>query len=186
MYWAIRWDCEAFSPPQQWQIGDTIMLNKYSTLILGTMLGISTLAFSGAGASAAAMLPLSPIASGEANAVNGGIVQVNHKNKWQNKHFNNNCFYKNGGCNYKRRHNRFDGSYLFLPLIIGGGYGAYNYYDDDYGNNYDYDYDDDYGYVGVSSNHVRWCLNRYRSYNPRTNLWVAFSGKKYQCDSPYY
>ncbi len=52
------------------------MLYKYTTLILGAMLGISTLAFSGASASAAAMLPLSPVASGEVNGVNDGIVQV--------------------------------------------------------------------------------------------------------------
>ena len=135
------------------------MLNKYRTLILGTMLGLGTLAFSGAGASAAAMLPLAPVASGEANGLNDGIVQVNHKKK-------------------KRRHHHFNRSGLFLPLII-GGFGAYNYYDDGY-------YDDGYGYAGVSSAHVRWCLNRYRSYNPRTNLWVSYSGKKYQCDSPYY
>ena len=75
------------------------MLNKYSTIVLGAMLGLGTMAFTGAGASAAAMLPLSPIASGEANAANDGIVQVNHKKNWQNKHFNNKCFYKNGGCN---------------------------------------------------------------------------------------
>jgi hypothetical protein len=35
------------------------------------------------------------------------------------------------------------------------------------------------------SAHVEWCLNRYRSYNPRTNTWVGYSGRVYQCDSPY-
>ena len=158
------------------------MLNKYHTLILAAVMGISTLAFSGAGASAAAMLPLAPVASGEANGLNDGIIQAKHKNNnynenWNYNHFDNNCFYKNGGCRHKHRRDRFDRSDLFLPLII-GGFGAYNYYDDDY--------DDDYGYAGASSAHVRWCLNRYRSYNPRTNLWRAYSGRKYQCDSPYY
>lgn len=151
------------------------MLNKYSTLVLGAMLGLGTLAFTGTGTSAAAMLPL---ASGEANAVSDGIVQVKHKKKSHKKHYSYYCNDWNGGChNYRRRHD-FDGSYLFLPLIIGGGYGAYDYYDDDY--------NDDYGYSGVSSKHVRWCLKRYRSYNPRTNLWVSYSGKKHQCNSPYY
>ena len=159
------------------------MLNRYSTLILGAMLGLGTVAFSSAGASAAAMLPLAPVASGQANGLNDGIVQVNHKKNWQkknwqNNNFNNNCFYKHGGCYNRHRHNRFDRSDLFLPLII-GGFGAYNYYDDGY-----YDYDP--GYAGISSKHVRWCLNRYRSYNPRTNLWRAYSGKKHQCISPYY
>jgi len=35
------------------------------------------------------------------------------------------------------------------------------------------------------SAHVEWCLAHYRSYNPRTNTWVAYSGRVYQCDSPY-
>jgi hypothetical protein len=168
------------------------MLHKYRTLILGALLGLGALAFSGAGASAAAMLPLSPVASGEANAVGDGIVQVNHKKNWNNNYFNNRCSYRYGGCrnfyrnnhfyrnnrfygnNHFYRRNHYNGSNFVLPLIIGGGFGAYDYYDDDY------------GYAQVSNKHVRWCLNRYRSYNPRTNLWVAFSGKKHQCDSPYY
>ena len=158
------------------------MLNKYSTLVVGAMLGLGTLAFSGAGASAAAMLPLAPVVSGEASGLNEGIVQVNHKKKWHKKNSNNWCDY-NGGCKHKhrkhRRHRDFDRSDLFLPLII-GGFGAYNYYD------YDDGYNDDYGFAGFGSEHVRWCLNRYRSYNPRTNLWRAYSGKKYQCNSPYY
>lgn len=41
---------------------------------------------------------------------------------------------------------------------------------------------DRYGY---GSNHVEWCLNRYRSYDVRTNTWVAYSGRVHQCVSPY-
>ena len=32
--------------------------------------------------------------------------------------------------------------------------------------------------------HVEWCLRRYRSYNPRDNTWVSYSGKVRQCISP--
>ena len=71
---------------------------------------------------------------------------------------------------------------MYLPLVIGGGYGGYNYYDDDYG---DYDDYDDYDGGGLSSRHIRFCLNKYRSYNPRNNLWVSFSGRVKQCYSPY-
>ena len=135
----------------------------------------------------------------------GGIVQVNNVNdygnnygsgSWNKKHFNNNCYYQYGGCYNKHRINTvamtvsieqsllspqsLQRSNLFLPLIIGGGFGAYDYYD------YNDGYDDYYGYARVSNKHVRWCLNRYRSYNPRTNLWTAYSGRKHQCDSPYY
>lgn len=33
--------------------------------------------------------------------------------------------------------------------------------------------------------HVRWCLNRYRTYNPRTNTYAAFDGYRRRCNSPY-
>jgi hypothetical protein len=162
------------------------MLNKYSTIVLGAMLGFGTLAFTGTGASAAAMLPLSAVASGDTHAVLGGISQVDHKNKkwnkkkWHKKHFNY-CNDWYGGCYNRHRRHHFDRSYLFLPLVIGGGYGGYNYYGDDY---YD-DYYDDYDGGGLSSRHIRFCLNKYRSYNPRTNTWVSFSGRVKQCYSPY-
>lgn len=38
---------------------------------------------------------------------------------------------------------------------------------------------------GHSNAHRRWCHNRYRSYNSRTNTWVAYSGRVRQCHSPY-
>lgn len=43
---------------------------------------------------------------------------------------------------------------------------------------------DNDGYRG-GNRHVRWCLDRYRSYDPRTNTWVSYSGNVNQCDSPY-
>ena len=33
--------------------------------------------------------------------------------------------------------------------------------------------------------HVNWCLNRYRSYNPRTDMFLAYSGRYKPCISPY-
>jgi hypothetical protein len=137
--------------------------------------------FTGAGASAAAMLPLSAVASGDAQAVQGGIVQVDHKSKnWQKKNWQRRklsyCNDWNDRCNDKHRRRHFDRSDLYLPLIIGGGFGGYNYYDDDYG---------DYDGGGLSSRHVQWCLNRYQSYNPRYNTWVAYSGQVKKCYSPY-
>jgi hypothetical protein len=40
-------------------------------------------------------------------------------------------------------------------------------------------------YDGYGSNHVEWCLSRYRSYNVRTNTWVSYGGRVRQCFSPY-
>ncbi len=34
--------------------------------------------------------------------------------------------------------------------------------------------------------HVEWCQGRYRSYNPRDNTWVSFSGRVRECDSPFW
>jgi hypothetical protein len=45
-----------------------------------------------------------------------------------------------------------------------------------------YGYDRGYGY---GNRHVAWCLDRYRSYNPRSNTWVSYSGRVQQCFSPY-
>lgn len=152
------------------------------------MLGLSAAAFSGASATAAAMLPLSPAVTGQANAGNDGIVQVDSNRKWKKKWNNNNNNWNgdwnNNNNNWKyRKHRRgYDnGLYLSLPLILGGAYAANNYYD----NGYD-DYGDDYDNGGrVSSRHVQWCLNKYRSYNPRYNTWVAYSGQVKKCYSPY-
>lgn len=33
--------------------------------------------------------------------------------------------------------------------------------------------------------HVRWCLNRYASYNPRTNTFLSYGGYYKRCNSPY-
>ncbi len=33
--------------------------------------------------------------------------------------------------------------------------------------------------------HVRWCLNRYASYNPRTNTFLSYDGYRKVCRSPY-
>ena len=165
------------------------MSNKFSTIALGTVLGLSTLAFSGAGASAAAMFPFSAVTSGDVQGASGGIIQVDNKKWYKKKKWNNNNNWNNDNWQYrKHRHRHNDGLYLSLPLIIGGGYAANQYYGDDDYDDGDYGYDDsDYGDYGggLSSRHVRFCLNKYQSYNPRNNTWVAYSGRVHQCRSPY-
>lgn len=160
------------------------MLHKFSTLALGTLLGLGTMAFTGTGASAAAMLPLSPVVNGQANAASDGVVQVNHRKKWKKKWHNN-----NDNWQYRKHRRGYNnGVYLSLPLILGGAYAANRYYGDDYYDNGYYGYDDgDYGDYGggLSSRHVRYCLNRYQSYNPRNNTWLSNSGRVRQCRSPF-
>ena len=167
------------------------MSNKLSAIALGTMLGLGALAFTGVGASAAAMLPL---ASGTANAAGDGVVQVKHKkyhndwdgNKKWNKSYGKRCNYYNDNCRHHYRGRYYETPWWTLPLIVGGGIAASNYYDNDY---YDYDDYDDYGDYDdggrLTSRHVRYCLNKYKSYNPRNNTWVAYSGQVKKCYSPY-
>ncbi|MBV6656975.1 MAG: BA14K family protein [Devosiaceae bacterium] len=42
-----------------------------------------------------------------------------------------------------------------------------------------------FGSGPVWDQHVAYCLGRYRSYNPNTNLFLAYSGVYRQCASPY-
>ncbi|RWM23349.1 MAG: BA14K family protein [Mesorhizobium sp.] len=85
-----------------------------------------------------------------------------------------------------RRHHRrhFNDSAIFFGL--GLGLPAYHYY-----NNYDY-----YDYVPpaprryyrtqrLSSAHVRWCYDRYRSYRAWDNTFQPYGGPRRQCWSPY-
>lgn len=63
-------------------------------------------------------------------------------------------------------------------LNFGVPYGYYGGYDDDY-----YDYRPYAG--GYGNSHVRWCLRRYRSYNPRTDTYLGYDGYRRRCRSPY-
>lgn len=41
------------------------------------------------------------------------------------------------------------------------------------------------GHAWNDAQHTRWCLNRYNSYNPRTDMYLSFSGRYKYCSSPY-
>jgi len=36
------------------------------------------------------------------------------------------------------------------------------------------------------SAHIEWCMERYRSYNPRDNTFMSYSGVMRECDSPFW
>jgi hypothetical protein len=40
-------------------------------------------------------------------------------------------------------------------------------------------------YGGYHSAHIDWCLNRYRSYDPRTDTFLGYDGFRHRCRSPY-
>ena len=82
-----------------------------------------------------------------------------------------------------RRFNRFNDGFGFA---LGFGPGYYGY--DDYGYGYgDYGYGDyapGYG-VATADDHVRYCLSRYRSYDPATNTFMGYDGYSHPCVGPY-
>lgn len=69
-------------------------------------------------------------------------------------------------------------AYPYYGFGYAYGYGAY------YGSYYDNNYYDDGGYYG-GDDHVQWCLNRYRSYDPRTNTFMGYDGRRHVCRGPY-
>jgi hypothetical protein len=107
-----------------------------------------------------------------------------NRHSYRRYRYNN---YYNGG-RYRRYHNYYNDDWPFYGLAFGLGYGlgyggGYRYYDDSYGYRGGYRYYDD-GYYG-GGGHVQWCLNRYRSYNPRTNTYMGYDGYRHRCNSPY-
>ena len=99
----------------------------------------------------------------------------NYNNYDRHRHGNrcgswsNNCRYRHGGYYYQN-------PWWLLGAGVALG-GAFAYNDNYYGGGG--------GYGGYGNDHVSWCLNRYRSYNPRRNTWVSNSGYVRQCISPY-
>jgi hypothetical protein len=88
-------------------------------------------------------------------------------NRYQyRRYYGNRCF----GWNSYYCGGRYYGG-PFIGLGFGTGYYYYNQ------PRYSYRY---------GNRHVAWCKNRYKSYKPSNNTWVAKSGKVRQCKSPYW
>jgi len=112
---------------------------------------------------------------------------------WKGKRYGyNNRYWKgkrygwnNGWCRYGRcrgyKYNNYGWYNNPWPWFAAGAAvgiaGAYAY--DDY-------YDDGPYYGGNYANaHVQWCLNRYRSYDPRSNTYMGYDGYRHRCRGPY-
>jgi len=100
------------------------------------------------------------------------------RNRVYNRHYdgmrcgswNNRCRYHHGGYYYENQWWLFPA--VGAGIALGAAAAAAN--DGYYG-----------GGGGYGSRHVRWCYDHYRSYNPRNNTWVSYSGRVNQCISPY-
>lgn len=167
---------------------------KHSLIALAAM-GAGLLGFSGTQASAFTAPP-SPVVQSDANplmvqvrrgggGMNGGHYNGHYNGNYHgyNRHWNNNnwrynrrihgyrCGAWSNRCRYHYGNYWYQNPWWTVPLVGAGvaiGAGVAGAYDGGYGNR-----------------HVAWCLNRYQSYNPRYNTWVAYSGAVRQCISPY-
>ena len=147
-------------------------MKNISLVVLGAALGFGAMAFTSSGASAAALQPFQPLAATQAS---DGMIQLaaskkeRMRDRWDRKRDGRRCNTRFGNCRHFHNGYYYETPWWTLPLIIGGSIAAQNNYDGD----------------GYGSRHVEWCLDRYRSYNPRTNTWVSYSGNVNQCNSPY-
>jgi hypothetical protein len=152
-------------------------MKNFSLVMLGAALGFGAMALTGGGASAGALQP-----PAQQNVANDGIILVAQgdrdrmRSSWNRNRDGRRCSKRFGNCRHFHDGYYYETPWWTLPLIIGGSVAANRYYDDDY--------DDDYD-VASGSDHVQWCLDRYRSYNPSTNTWVSYSGEVNECVSPY-
>ncbi len=146
------------------------------SLLIGAALLTMALALPGSSSPAAAF----PVA--RTPAVETGVVLVNHRRSHDR---------------YRRYHRRswndrgyHRGSGIYLNFGVPYGYYGSGYgYDDGYDDGgYGY-YDDAPVYQRYYSNrggsHERWCLNRYRTYNPRTDTFIGYDGRRHTCRGPY-
>jgi hypothetical protein len=143
---------------------------KHSLIAIAAM-GAGLIGFSASEASAVTLSPQKPAAATVAD--NSLLLEVNNhrreSRRWDRR--------RHGDRHYRRsnRYRHYYGGYYYenpwwiLPMI-GAGIAL--------------SHRDGYGY-GYGSSHVEWCLNRYRSYNVRSNTWVSYSGRVHQCVSPY-
>ncbi len=140
------------------------MFIQLNQLAFAAAISIAALA---AGSSPASAMPLTSAPETISNE-SGSVHLANHQLMnggmyWQFGRDGNRCLTRYGRCRHYHQGYYYETPWWTLPLIIGSTIANGNH----------------------GRSHVQWCLSRYRSYNPRTDMWVGSSGRHYRCDSPY-
>ena len=105
-----------------------------------------------------------------------GVIEVRHKRRGFHRHNGRGFYNGHRGYRHQRRGYRYHNGFWFPPaafsfgVIIGdgrrGGVGVRP------------------GYTNPA--HIRWCHNKYRSYDEGSNTFQPYHGPRKQCRSPYY
>jgi hypothetical protein len=107
------------------------MPNRYCGLILPALLGVASLAFTGASASAET-LPPPDVASSGGNVLAVALIQLPQKNQepaivWDRQIHGERCLYRAGACRHFHDGYYYETTWWGLPLAIGGAVGAVDY-----------------------------------------------------------
>jgi hypothetical protein len=139
-------------------------------IVFASLVALGVMGFSSAPSQAAPTAPMQPLIG------SSDLLQEvsNHRNRdrrqmrrsWDRNRDGERCRYRSNRCRYYRGGYYYANPWWTLPLI-GGSIILRSQQQ------------------GLSSRHVAWCENRYRSYNRYNNTWVAYSGAVRQCNSPY-
>jgi hypothetical protein len=140
-------------------------------LMVGALLAFGVLSAFGPPASPAPLMR-----SAEIRADIPNIIPIA---KWDHERHGSRCEYRRGECRHFYRGFYYETPWWTLPFAAGDTIGSRHYYEGEE------DYFDDEDDNGWSNSHVEWCLKRYRSYNPRNNTWVSYSGRVRECLSPF-
>lgn len=160
-------------------------------LILATaaLIGLGGSMATASPAAAAMALSPQPLVGQNVMPANAGVQEVQyrpgryHRHRgWRGPRYS----YRHRGWHgprsgYRYRHHRRDRGRAAAAGIIGLGLGAMlgqaltprTYYPRTY------------AYAGMPTAHVRWCQQRYRSYDVRTDTFLSYDGNRYRCNSPY-
>jgi hypothetical protein len=142
---------------------------KKTALVLAAAAALGTLGFS-AGTQA---MPIGSGAPTVEKQTEANIETVSHRRYWRG--------HRHG--RWHRHHHddgwRYGGAFLGGVLIGSALNDAYDdgyYYDDPPPRRYRY---------RVADDHVAYCLDRYRSYDVRTDTFRGYDGYRHRCNSPY-
>jgi len=144
------------------------MKTQFLSTMFGAALAVGAMAVFAQPQSASAMtLPINPVSGVTTNVdLELPVEQVRRRHRGYRRHRHGRRF------RHQRRGHRnyYNGFWYAVPWWLGTPAPYYRapYYAPRRG-----------------SRHVRWCLNRYRSYRPRTDTYRGYDGYDHRCRSPY-
>ena len=123
-------------------------------------------------AAAPVMMPKPAVQS----TVSSDVVRIDHRKRGFHRHSKRGFYNGHRGYRHKRPGYRHYNGFWFPPaafsfgVIIGGGNRGGAHIRPGYTN----------------PQHIRWCHNKYRSYDQRSNTFQPYHGPRRECRSPYY